>query len=280
MSQMKLMDVNIKSFYKLSVILGIGLLTGFALVACSKKSDQTRVSNHGEYKGEYILETSGYDPMGDLVDTLDLLYKEESDHRDIAEGILKTIWKDMFGGSVSLFSMLDLFDQEYSLALKEGEDNSLLWVITLRTHVEKNELEKHLNKLHSGFASVFPLGVIRTRELPSGKVFKDIVPDTEGVVLDEWKESGFRASSSNHMVSGNRLIHAIKGNLLIVSNNEDLLRSAIKDQPDMEDRSLYVSKVGFKRLSALFPTSDVLSFLRNSVNKDSLLSLSSWSCVP
>ena len=279
-SQMKLLDVNIKSFCKLIMILGVGLLTGITLLACSKKTDQTYISNMDEKVGEYIFKVRGADPAEDLTNVLDLLYTEESDERDIAEGILQKLWNDLFGGAISLFPTLDLFDQEYILLVRENADGLLKWILMLRSQNEKGRLEELLGKLHDGFISSFSLGVVRTRTLPSGKVFRDIVSDTEGVVQDEWKKEGFKVFSSHHIVSDKKLLHATKGGLVLISNDEEVLENAIMDPMKSGKRSLYAKKGGFERFNQLFPGSDVVSFLENGVHKDGSLSLSSWSCVP
>ena len=86
---------------------------------------------------------------------------------------------------------------------------------------------QHISDLHEIFASKFPKGIVRSREMPNGEIVEDIVEDEQGVSKKSEKIRGFDVIISKHFDTSEAFITAQKENIFLFGNDISLSRRAI-----------------------------------------------------
>jgi hypothetical protein len=121
--------------------------------------------------------------------------------------------------SIDIFNWLPLLPSgPYSFVL---DDKS--WIFICDSELS----DKHIEDLHNAFASKFPRGVIRKRDMPNGSSREDIVEDKQGSAKESKKVRGFDVLISTHLSTNDEFVTGKREKVFLFGNDISLSRRAI-----------------------------------------------------
>lgn len=227
-----------------------------------------------------IFSFHGNDAKHALQELLSLIYGEQSDDRRIADAVIASLVREMFGDAVTAGSLLHAFgDAPFFIIVQARQDKSPAWVVSLDATDAVFAAQSQL--LHNAFESRFPSISIRTRTVPSGKELRDVIANGGSVDRTEERWGAYRVTQSTEKHAGNSFLSAFDGSKMLAGNDRNLLAMVTAKENDLQaDEALFVNREGFRLFSSILPDSPVIRYARGILRKDHELSLSSFFCMP
>lgn len=231
------------------------------------------------HKGTLFL-AQGTNPQKSIDDTLTYLYGEDVDSINISKAVIDSLVTGFFSSDIAYAPLLTSFgDVPFSFLVQGESDGSYEWGFAIASNSVDGSIL--IPQLHRSFESRFPHAVERTRNLPSGKVMRDIVSSDVAVrsESEEWHE--FTIIRSTHEDSNTSFLTAEGHGMIVFANNRELLLSVLRSGMPPGNNALLLHKALFGVLLESLPESDTLRLVHALyTEKEDVLSLSSFRCIP